>query len=76
MERFARFGSIRHLGLGTEASEEAIRECVAALLAERAERIRMSEAGVALVDAHGAARAADVMTRGGLRGPANGGRRE
>jgi spore coat polysaccharide biosynthesis predicted glycosyltransferase SpsG len=76
MERFARFGSVRHLGLGTEASEEAIRECVAALLADRAERIRMSEAGVALVDAHGAARAADVMTRGGLRGPANGGRRE
>jgi CMP-N-acetylneuraminic acid synthetase/spore coat polysaccharide biosynthesis predicted glycosyltransferase SpsG len=76
MERFARFGSIRHLGLGTEASEEAIRECVAALLADRAERIRMSEAGMALVDAQGASRAADVMTRNGLRGPANGGRRE
>jgi spore coat polysaccharide biosynthesis predicted glycosyltransferase SpsG/CMP-N-acetylneuraminic acid synthetase len=76
MRKFARDGSILHLGLGTEVGEEVIREKTSDLLRDRDARRRMSEAGAKLVDALGAARVADVMKKAGQRGPANGGRRE
>ena len=76
MQRFARDGSILHLGLGTEVGEDAIREGVSRLLGDRDARRRMSEAGTKLVDAHGANRVANLMKEESQRGPANGGRRE
>jgi spore coat polysaccharide biosynthesis predicted glycosyltransferase SpsG len=76
MQKFAREGTILHLGLGTEASEETVRETTRVLLNDRAARRRMSEAGARLVDAHGAARVAEVIEGARGRGPANGGRRE
>jgi spore coat polysaccharide biosynthesis predicted glycosyltransferase SpsG len=76
MRRFARDGSILHLGLGTEVGENVIRDGVSRLLFDREARLRMSEAGTKLVDAHGASRVASVMNEAGQRGPANGGRRE
>jgi spore coat polysaccharide biosynthesis predicted glycosyltransferase SpsG/CMP-N-acetylneuraminic acid synthetase len=76
MQRFAREGSVQHLGLGTEVSEDVIREGVSRLLSDREARLRMSEAGTKLVDAHGATRVANVMKEAGQRGPANGGRRQ
>jgi spore coat polysaccharide biosynthesis predicted glycosyltransferase SpsG/CMP-N-acetylneuraminic acid synthetase len=76
MRRFARDGSIQHLGLGTEVGENVIGAAVSRLLSDRAARLRMSEAGTKLVDAHGASRVANVMNEAGQRGPANGGRRE
>ncbi len=76
MRRFAREGSIVHLGLGTEVSEATIRERTQELLTDRGARRRMSEAGMRLVDGKGASRAAAVMEGESRRGPANGGRRE
>ncbi len=76
MRRFARDGSILHLGLGTEVGENVIRDGVSRLLLDREARLRMSEAGTLLVDAHGASRVANVMKEESQRGPANGGRRE
>ncbi len=76
MRSFARDGSILNLGLGTEVDESMLREKVQELLFDREARRRMSEAGIRLVDAHGAARVANVMKEAGQRGPANGGRRE
>jgi len=76
MQRFARDGSILHLGLGTEVGEDVIRDGVSRLLFDREARVRMSEIGTKLVDAHGANRVANVMKEAGQRGPANGGRRE
>jgi spore coat polysaccharide biosynthesis predicted glycosyltransferase SpsG len=76
MRSFARDGSILHLGLGTEVEDSHLRAKVEDLLLDREARLRMSEAGTRLVDAHGAARVANVMKEAGQRGPANGGRRE
>jgi spore coat polysaccharide biosynthesis predicted glycosyltransferase SpsG/CMP-N-acetylneuraminic acid synthetase len=76
MQRFARDGSILHLGLGTEVDEAVIREKTAEILNDRVARGRMSEAGAKLVDAQGATRVANVMEKASQRGPANGGRRE
>jgi spore coat polysaccharide biosynthesis predicted glycosyltransferase SpsG len=76
MRRFSRDGSILHLGLGTEVGEDVIRDGVSRLLYDREARLRMSEAGTKLVDAHGASRVANVMKEESQRGPANGGRRE
>lgn len=76
MERFAREGSIVHLGLGTEVGEDVIRETTRELLDDPERRRRMSEAGAALVDGKGASRVAAVMQGESRRGPANGGRRE
>jgi spore coat polysaccharide biosynthesis predicted glycosyltransferase SpsG/CMP-N-acetylneuraminic acid synthetase len=75
MKKFAQYGSIVHLGLGTEVDEAAIREKTRALLTDREARGKMSEAGARLVDAHGATRVAEVMEQARGRGPANGGRR-
>ncbi|MGH9389201.1 MAG: glycosyltransferase, partial [Vicinamibacteria bacterium] len=76
MQKFARDGSILHLGLGTEVGEEVIRDKAFDLLGDPDERRRMSQAGAELVDALGASRVANVMKKAGQRGPANGGRRE
>ena len=76
METFSRFGTIVHLGLGTEVAEESIRLEARSLLTDRDRRRTMSEAGARLVDARGATRVAEVLMKAGRRGPANGGRRE
>jgi spore coat polysaccharide biosynthesis predicted glycosyltransferase SpsG len=76
MQRFAREGSILHLGLGTEVGEDVIRERTAALLNDHAARRKMSEAGAKLVEPGGAANAASVIKKAEGRGPANGGRRQ
>ena len=77
MEGFARYGTILHLGLGTEVSEETIRKKAEELVKDRDRRERMSDAGARLVDARGATRVYEVMKSAGgksNRGPANGGR--
>jgi spore coat polysaccharide biosynthesis predicted glycosyltransferase SpsG len=76
MERFARGGSIRNLGLGTDAPEETIREKARELLNDPATRRKMSEAGAKLVEPGGARNAAGVIKNAEGRGPANGGRRK
>jgi spore coat polysaccharide biosynthesis predicted glycosyltransferase SpsG/CMP-N-acetylneuraminic acid synthetase len=76
MQKFAGEGSILHLGLGTRVEEDVIRETTERLLNDSKARRRMSEAGARLVDAHGAARVAEVIDGARGRGPANGGRRE
>jgi len=74
MEGFARYGTILHLGLGTEVTEQTLREKGRELLNDREERRRMSEAGARLVDAQGVSRVYEVMKKAGTKGPANGGR--
>jgi spore coat polysaccharide biosynthesis predicted glycosyltransferase SpsG/CMP-N-acetylneuraminic acid synthetase len=76
MQKFARYGSVVHLGLGPEVPDASLREAVAEVLTDRDKRRQMSEAGTRLVDARGAARVARVMELASGRGPANGGRRE
>ena len=76
MKRFAREGSILHLGLGTEVGEDVIREKTAELLSDYAARRKMSEAGAKLVEPGGAANVAGVIKKAEGRGPANGGRRQ
>jgi spore coat polysaccharide biosynthesis predicted glycosyltransferase SpsG len=76
MQKFARGGSILHLGLGTEIGEEVIRETTAKLLGDHGRRRKMSEAGATLVEPGGAANVADVIDKAKGRGPANGGLRE
>jgi spore coat polysaccharide biosynthesis predicted glycosyltransferase SpsG len=75
MESFSRYGSIVHLGLGTEVGENQIRATARALLSDVKRRRAMSEAGRKLVDARGAHRAAEVVKNAASRGPATGGRR-
>ena len=74
MDGFSRYGTIEHLGLGTDVSVEEISRNAKALLKDRDARQRMSEAGARLVDARGATRVYEVMKRAGKKGPANGGR--
>ena len=77
MEGFARYGTIVHLGLGTDVSEETIQKNAEELVKDRDRRRRMSDAGARLVDAQGASRVYEVMKRASgksNRGPANGGR--
>jgi spore coat polysaccharide biosynthesis predicted glycosyltransferase SpsG/CMP-N-acetylneuraminic acid synthetase len=74
MEKFAHYGTILHLGLGTEASDETIRDKARALVSDRDKRQRMSDAGARLVDAQGTSRVYEVMKKAGNKGPANGGR--
>lgn len=77
MEGFARYGTILHLGLGTDVSEETIRNQAEGLVKDRGRRQQMSDAGARLVDAQGASRVYEVMKKAGdtgNRGPANGGR--
>jgi CMP-N-acetylneuraminic acid synthetase len=76
MERLARMGSVLHLGLGTQVSEDVIRERTQELLLDPRARRRMSEAGAKLVEPGGAANVASVIKNAGGRGPANGGRRK
>ncbi|HLE19624.1 MAG TPA: hypothetical protein VJB88_00760, partial [Vicinamibacteria bacterium] len=75
METFLQFGSVVHLGLGTEVEEREIRETARALLSDPVRRRAMSEAGRKLVDARGAQRAAEVVKNAVQRGPAAGGPR-
>ena len=77
MEGFAKYGTILHLGLGTDVSPQTIRAKAEALLKDRAKRQQMSDAGAKLVDAQGASRVYEVMKNApnkSKRGPANGGR--
>ena len=77
MEGFARYGTILHLGLGTDVSEKTIRNQAEELVKDRGRRQQMSDAGARLVDAQGASRVYEVMKKAGdtgNRGPANGGR--
>lgn len=74
MDGFSRYGTIEHLGLGTDVSVEEISRNAKALLKDRDARQRMSEAGARLVDARGATRVYEVMKKAGNKGPANGGR--
>jgi CMP-N-acetylneuraminic acid synthetase/spore coat polysaccharide biosynthesis predicted glycosyltransferase SpsG len=74
MEKVARYGSIVHLGLGTETSRESIAATARELLGDPLRRKRMSEAGAKLVDAKGTERVYEVMREQKKRGPANGGR--
>jgi spore coat polysaccharide biosynthesis predicted glycosyltransferase SpsG len=74
MEKFAHYGTILHLGLGTEVSHDVIREKARELVKDRQTRQRMSDAGARLVDAQGASRVYEVMKKAGNKGPANGGR--
>lgn len=67
MREFASHGTIEYLGLGTEVDERAIHAATAALLADAERRRAMSERGRALVDGLGAARAAEVVLKGGRR---------
>ena len=75
METFLQFGSVVHLGLGTEVDEREIRDTARALLSDPVRRRAMSEAGRKLVDARGAQRAAEVVKNAVQRGPAAGGPR-
>ena len=74
MENFAHYGTILHLGLGTEVSDDVIREKARELVLDREQRQRMSDAGARLVDAQGASRVYEVIKKAGNKGPANGGR--
>ena len=74
MESFARYGTILHLGLGTEVSAETIRERAVGLLNDAESRRRMGDAGAKLVDAQGTHRVYEVLKKAGNRGPASGGR--
>lgn len=61
MEKFARRGSVLHLGLGSGVAEERIREAARELLSNPDKRRRMSEAGRRLVDSYGARRVVDLV---------------
>ncbi|MGE0452865.1 MAG: NTP transferase domain-containing protein [Vicinamibacteria bacterium] len=61
MRSFAKSGTIEYLGLGAEVDAAALRERVAALLADAPRRREMSDKGRALVDGYGAARAAELV---------------
>lgn len=74
MEKFARYGSIVHLGLGTELGQETIAAAARELLIDPDRRRAMSEAGARLVDGKGTQEVYDVMKKQKRRGPANGGR--
>jgi spore coat polysaccharide biosynthesis predicted glycosyltransferase SpsG len=75
MESFAGYGTVVHLGLGTEVAEEALLAAARELLADPERRRAMSEAGRKLVDARGAQRAAELVLKTQPRGPAAKGRR-
>jgi spore coat polysaccharide biosynthesis predicted glycosyltransferase SpsG/CMP-N-acetylneuraminic acid synthetase len=70
MRAFAGHGTIEYLGLGTDVSEAAIAAATRGLLADAPRRRDMSARGRALVDGLGAARAAELVLRGGRRGEA------
>ena len=74
MERFVQYGTILHLGLGTEVGQETIAAAALELLTDPERRRAMSEAGAKLVDGKGAQEVYDVMKKQKKRGPANGGR--
>lgn len=77
MEGFSRYGTILHLGLGTDVSVTTLRGKAKELVKDRERRQRMSDAGAKLVDAQGASRVYEVMKNArnkSNRGPANGGR--
>ena len=61
MREFARNGTVEYLGLGTEVSEQRLRDAVMALLADAGRRQAMSAKGRALVDGLGAARTAELV---------------
>jgi spore coat polysaccharide biosynthesis predicted glycosyltransferase SpsG len=61
MRDFARHGTVRYLGLGTEVDEASLATAVDALLKDVESRRVMSARGRALVDGFGAARAAEVV---------------
>jgi spore coat polysaccharide biosynthesis predicted glycosyltransferase SpsG len=67
MREFAAHGTVEYLGLGTEVEEAAIAAATTGLLGEPARRRSMSQKGRALVDGLGAARAAEVVLKGGRR---------
>jgi spore coat polysaccharide biosynthesis predicted glycosyltransferase SpsG len=61
MRAFSRHGTVDFLGLGSDVSEAAIADAVAALLGDPGRRRLMSEKGRMLVDGMGAARAAELV---------------
>jgi spore coat polysaccharide biosynthesis predicted glycosyltransferase SpsG/CMP-N-acetylneuraminic acid synthetase len=61
MREFARHGTVLYLGLGTDITEETLRETVRGLLEDAATRRAMSARGRALVDGRGAVRVADEV---------------
>jgi len=61
-ELFLREGTALHLGLGSEVSEEKIRETVEGLLYDYNQRLKMSLNGKRLVDGKGAQRVVEVLT--------------
>jgi len=75
MESFAGYGSVVHLGLGSEVEEETLLRATRELLADFERRRAMSEAGRLLVDARGAQRAAELVMKSERRGPAASGRK-
>ncbi len=68
MERFASYGTVHYLGLGTETGEATLLGEVGALLGSVKRRSEMSRRGQALVDGMGAARAAEVVLAHGRGG--------
>lgn len=64
MRQFARHGTIRYLGLGTEVAEGQLQEAVRGLLEDADARRAMSARGRALVDGRGAERAVDMVLKG------------
>ena len=74
MDKFSNYGTICHLGLGTEVPEQTIREKVEALFQDFGRRREMGLAGSRLVDANGAKRVYEVIKKAGNKGPAQGGR--
>jgi spore coat polysaccharide biosynthesis predicted glycosyltransferase SpsG/CMP-N-acetylneuraminic acid synthetase len=63
MRDFARHGTVRYLGLGTDVGEADLFAAVDGLLRDAASRREMSARGRDLVDGMGAARAADAVLR-------------
>ena len=68
MERFASYGTVRYLGLGTETDEATLLGEVDALLGSAERRSEMSRLGPELVDGMGAERAAEVVLERGRGG--------
>ncbi len=75
LESFAAYGSVVHLGLGSEVEEETLLGATRELLADFERRRAMSEAGRLLVDARGAQRAAELVMKSERRGPGASGRK-
>jgi spore coat polysaccharide biosynthesis predicted glycosyltransferase SpsG len=67
-EVFARYGSLRHLGLFSHVSDEQIRSAVRELLNDQQLWLGMAQRGQALVDGKGAERVAKLVVARQKRG--------